>query len=82
MPWENFALYSYPFTPTNNVPSTSVKTSQPLAVTVWLRRAASIDNTIERLEQINTNVLKAPIGSLKCTWLGSGQAGAPNRSTM
>ena len=27
------------------------------------------------LEQISTNVLKAPIGSLKCTSCGSGQVG-------
>ena len=34
------------------------------------------------LEQISTNVLKAPIRSSKWTSIGVGQAGEPNRSTM
>ena len=34
------------------------------------------------LEQISTNVLNAPIGSLRCTSCGAGQATAPKRSTM
>ena len=47
-----------------------------------LARAASSASTIVTLEQISTNVLNAPIGSLRCTSCGSGQVGAPNRSTM
>ena len=34
------------------------------------------------LEQISTKVLNAPIGSLRWTSCGRGQAEAPNRSTM
>ncbi|PQO43012.1 hypothetical protein C5Y93_25175 [Blastopirellula marina] len=45
-------------------------------------RAASNDNTTDKLEQISTNVLKAPIGSLRWTSCGVGQVGAPKRSTM
>ena len=50
-----------------------------LALLAW---AASNASTMVTLEQISTNVLNAPIGSLKCTSCGSGQVGAPNRSTM
>ena len=53
-----------------------------MAFAVWLSLAASSASTTVTLEQISTNVLNAPIGSLRCTSCGAGQAMAPNRSTM
>ena len=53
-----------------------------MAFDAWLSFAASSASTTVTLEQISTNVLNAPIGSLKCTSCGAGQAIAPKRSTM
>jgi len=55
---------------------------QVLAAPVLFALAASRARTIVTLEQISTKVLKAPIGSERCTWWGLGQTAAPNRSTM
>ncbi len=82
MPCSNLALYSYIFTPRNTLPSANVSSSQPLADPALPALAASRQSTTVTLEQISTNVLKAPIGSLKWTSAGMGQVGAPNRSTM
>ncbi len=82
MPCENFALYSYIFTPRKTLPSAKVTSSHPLAADDLLALAASRQSTIDTLEQISTNVLNAPIGSLKCTSAGLGQVGAPKRNTM
>ena len=82
MPCSNLALYSYIFTPRNTLPSRKVARIQPLAAADLPALAASRHSTTVTLEQISTNVLKAPIGSLKCTSGGLGQVGAPNRSTM
>ena len=54
---------------------------QFFAIDTLLAFAASRARTIVTLEQMSTNVLKAPIGSLKWTWWGFGQTAAPNRST-
>src|SRR6476620_1134513 len=82
MPCLNFCEYSYNLTPKNTEPKSSVKRIHPLAFEAWLSLAASSASTIVTLEQISTNVLNAPIGSLKCTSCGAGQAMAPNLSTM
>ena len=82
MPCENLALYSYIFTPRKTPPRISVTVIQAWPAPALLARAHSSASTMLTLEQISTNVLKAPMGSLRCTSCGRGQAGAPNRSTM
>src|SRR3954468_4030790 len=82
MPCLNFCEYSYNLTPKNTLPKSSVSTIHPLAFEASLFFAASSASTIVTLEQISTNVLNAPMGSLKCTSCGCGQGMAPKRSTI
>src|SRR4029078_9048307 len=82
MPCLNFCEYSYILTPKNTPPKSNVSTIQPLALEAWLSLAASSARTTVTLEQISTNVLNAPIGSLKCTSCGNGRAIAPKTRTM
>src|SRR4029078_939310 len=82
MPCLNFCEYSYILTPKNTPPKSNVSTIQPLALEAWLSLAASNASTTVTLEQISTNVLNAPIGSLKSTSCCAGHATAANRSTI
>jgi hypothetical protein len=54
-------------TPRKSPPRTKVATIQILARPVLLDLAASRASTTVTLEQIKTKVLKAPIGSERCT---------------
>jgi hypothetical protein len=64
MPCANLALYSQAFTPKNTDPKRNVARIQSLAGPALFSFAASKPRTIVTLEQISTNVLKAPTGSL------------------
>src|SRR5688572_11142927 len=68
--------------PKKMLPKMRVNNIQPFDAETLLRSAASSASTTVRLEAMSTAVLMAPIGSLRWTAWGVGQAGAPNRSTM